>query len=460
MFDIIERHGNSQLINLTDVDTAFTFEVSEENPRDFENTRNSSDSLNWDKQYHLGKYRVHPYGDYNDLPNVIKEVVQNNYLAPGTLTKKAQLLWGKGPKLYEEKFENGKLVRRWKDDKEIQRWLDSFDAEKYLAACIVDYNHLQGTFTKFRRNRGGRVGVNKISRLEHLSPEKSRLASPINNVKPEATHLITTDWNFNHLDSIMSFKSYPLFDPKQPFKNTSSAYYSNIYSFCTDYYTVPDIYGSLEWLRRSTATPLIFKHLSRNSLNIKYHIESPSEFWAQKRDLLIKKYQNEEKTWKEKYFREYKTNFLRQVSKVLSGLENTGKFWHTEKVIRVEGGNIIEQGWTIKPIEQNIKDFVESHIKISDRADRALSAGIGLHGALGNINESARSNSGSEQLYALKNYLQTGIDMPEMIVTKPINFAIKANWPNKNLKLGFYHDTDMAKAEEETTPSQRQKNIS
>ena len=135
-----------------------------------------------------------------------------------------------------------------------------------------------------------------------------------------------------------------------------------------------------------------------------------------------------------------------------------GKFWHSTKTIKIEGNNLKETGWEIKPIDMNIKEFIDAQIEVSNRSDRAVSSGVGLHGALGNVNESARSNSGSEQIYALKNYLNTGIDMPEMIVTKPMNMAIKANFPNKDLKIGFYHDADQAKAEQEVTESQRQIN--
>lgn len=66
-------------------------------------------------------------------------------------------------------------------------------------------------------------------------------------------------------------------------------------------------------------------------------------------------------------------------------------------------------------------------------------------------------SSGSEQLYALKLYLITEIDIPEMIVTKAINAAIEANWPDKNIKLGFYHE--IVKTEDSVTSKERIKNV-
>ena len=79
-----------------------------------------------------------------------------------------------------------------------------------------------------------------------------------------------------------------------------------------------------------------------------------------------------------------------------------------------------------------------------------------MHPALGGAGESGKSDSGSEQLYALKNYLITGIDIPEMIVCKALNYAIKANWPEKEVKIGFYHIAPQR--EEDTTSTDRVKN--
>src|SRR5699024_5897119 len=105
----------------------------------------------------------------------------------------------------------------------------------------------------------------------------------------------------------------------------------------------------------------------------------------------------------------------------------------------VNGNNIMEQGWESKESPVNLKDLVMSNIEINREAARAVAAGVGMHPALGGAGEAGKADSGSEQLYALKNYLVTGIDIPEMIVCKALNYAIKANFPNSNLKIGFYH---------------------
>lgn len=441
----IEFHGNNAIVEAEK--TCFTFEQTKV-------PQSLGTPFMGTSTYFVGDYIVHPYGQNNELPQEIRDTVKNNYLAPGLLTKKTQLLWGTGPKLYYQKASEGKVRKEWVEDNEVQDWLDSFDAEEYLLKEAVDYNHVEGNFSKIFLARSSRVGKPKISRLEHISPEYARLATKRNGNPKKADTVVEMDYTFSDFNKLLEYRDYPIFDYLNPFKHKVSAFYSNLYSFCSDYYSIPDIYGSLEWIRRSTAVPLIFKALSKNSLNVKYHITSPEEFWNEKRRQLQQQCTDSGKVYKEKYLEEYRRNLLHQISEILSGDEAVGRFWHTTKMFSVEGVNLLEHGWEIKAIDQNIKDFIESQIKLSERADNAVASGLNIHGALGNISKNGTANSGSEQLYALKNYLLTGIDIPEMIITKAINYAIKANWPNKRgLKIGFYHD--VPEKESDVSPADR-----
>jgi hypothetical protein len=450
----IEYVGRDAIIDTPQV--AFTYQVSE-TPRDFYKFKGESNNLDWDNKFDfIGDYIMYNYGSNNDLPDVIRDVVQNNYIAPGIIKKKTQLLWGSGPLLYKDAFVKNKPIREWQANQQITDWLESWDYETYLLKCATDHNYMEGVFTKYVLSKGSRVGNKFISKLEHCQIDRSRLATLKSLNTTDATHVIQNDWSFKKAHSLSEFKVYPLFNFSTPFEHKTSIFYSNMYSFCTDYYTVPDIYGSLEWLNRSTSVPLIFKALSKNSINLKYHIVSPQAFWDRKRDDMKSNCTQRGITFKEQMLTDYQNSFLKKIADVLSGDENTGKYLHTTKTFTVDGTNLIEHGWEVKVIDQNIKDFVDAQIKISQRADHALSSGIGLHSALGNVSETGKSDSGSEQLYALKNFLLTGVDIPEMIVMKAINYAIKANFPNTGLKLGFYHE--VPEKEEDVSEQDRIKN--
>ncbi|MFB9055076.1 hypothetical protein ACFFVB_18490 [Formosa undariae] len=449
----IEFIGKNAIVN--DSNVAFTFEVTE-TPRDFEGYRSNTDTLNWNNQQNIvGEWCIHPYGDTNNLPTIIKETVLQNHLAPGSLNKQANMLWGKGPKLYKEEFKEGELIYNWQEDAEIQEWLDSWEYEDYILKCVVDYNYLKGVFSKVYLKRGNRSGrTEAIAKLEHMQPDKARLATHIaslENHKP--THVVITDWAFKNVDSILSAKAYHKFDYKKPFAHKNSIFYSNMYSFCTEYYTIPELYGSLEWIKRSTAVPVIFKALTDNSINIKYHIQSPEYFWDQAERKINESCTKKGIEYKDSMLVEYQKKYLKKITAVLSGQDNVGKFLHTTLRLEVDGTNLLQHGWTIKEIDQNIKDYVTAQIKISERADHVLTGSTGVHSALANVGQQGKSDSGSEQYQALNNYLATSVDIPEMIILKAINYAIKANFPTKKLKLGFYHLG--TKKMEDTSPQDR-----
>lgn len=448
---------NIEFINgnaiVEDENVSFTFEVTED-PRQFDSQRSKVDSLNWDNKHHIvGKWRIHPWGDTNNLPTIIKNAVQNNHLVPGSLNKQTNMLWGKGPKLYKEEFKDGELVYSWQEDNDIQAWLDTWPYEDYLLKSCVDYNHLKSAVSKVYLSVGGRIGRNKIAKLEHIQPDKARKATHITSNSKQATHIVTTDYEYKQVQPIFQSKAYYIFNPLKPFEHKNAIFWSNMYSFCTEYYTLPELYGSIEWIKRSTAVPIIFKALSERSIAPKYHLQSPQYFWDDAQRKIEEACTEAGEEYKDSMLKEYQKRYLKKLTSVLSGEENVGKLLHTTTKLEVEGANILEHGWTIKPIDQNVKDFVAAQIKISERADHVITGTTGLHSSIANVGQQGKSDSGSEQYQALNNYLATSIDIPEMIVLKAINYAIKFNFPEKNLKMGFYHLG--TKKMEDTTPGER-----
>jgi hypothetical protein len=433
---------------------AYSYEVAE-TPRELKENQHQ-DGLNWtDRSEYIGDFVIFPYGDMNDMPDLIKKAVYNNSLAPGILTKKGQLLWGTGPRLYKEDYVDNEIVRLWQNDPEITAWLESWDADSYILECVTSFSHMQGAFTKFYQQRGVRIGKSFIAKLEHLSMDTTRLGALRNAKSKKPTHAIVSDFTFAGPQSL-EYKAYNLFDFRDPHAYENAILYSNYKSFCSEYYSIPDLYGSLEWIRRSTAIPHILKSLSKNSINAKYHVISPAKYWEKKQAELQAACDKKGIPYEAIMLKNLEQETLKKISEVFSGEENTGKFWHTVNELYVDGNELISAGWEIKAIDAKVKDFIDAQIQIADRADRAVASGVGIHGALGNLSDKGESGSGSEQLYALKNYLATGISIPEMVVLKAINYAIKANFPGKDLKLGFYHM--QPQKEQDVNPKDRLKN--
>jgi hypothetical protein len=79
-------------------------------------------------------YLVHPFGANNDLPDIIKQTVNQLYRS-WYIEEEDQLIWGMGPVLYKEKIsttEGNKRVRENIRDPEIDAWLESYQNIPHL----------------------------------------------------------------------------------------------------------------------------------------------------------------------------------------------------------------------------------------------------------------------------------------------------------------------------------------
>ncbi|WP_353166979.1 hypothetical protein [Empedobacter brevis] len=417
----------------------------------------TKDSLEWNNSLlQLEDYYIYQYGDGNNLPTVIRDIIQNNYIAPGLLSKKKNLLWGQGPRLYREVFDGNELIREWTTDKEINHWLDHIDANTEINKLATDYNHMEACVSKYELNKGSLFGNSFITSIDHIPINKARkglLTTRYLAGEKEPTHCVVSESFANQYHNDSTAKVYNLYNRKNPFASKNSIVYSNEYTFGIDIYTVPDIFGSLEWLKTSTATPLILQAFTKNSINLKFHVQSPQKYWDDKEKKLKDYCDVKGIEYKDSMLQEYRRKLFQQITTVLSGADNSGKMWHTIKLYDDNGTDLKEFGWEIKAIDQNVKDFIEAQIAVSQRADYAVGSGIGIHSALGNISQTGKSDSGSEQLYAHQTHLNTNVTIPEMITLKAYNEAIRANFPGTDLRLGFYHVG--VKRQQDITPSER-----
>ena len=400
----------------------------------------------------IGQFQMVPFGSENNMPGELREILDENHITPEALNKQAQLLWGQGPALYEVKFENGKRSKYWIEDKEIQAWLDSWDWEEYLLKAVIEYRTINGHFSKYFRTRAGRIGQpSRIDHLEHVSSTDARLEWPDDNGRIH--HIITGQFSMPWKQEL---RQYPVFNPRDPFKNPVSMRYSNLYSFALDRnYSRPPWFGILNWIKLSSSLPKLLLNYNVNAAAIRYHIKSPAIYWAMKEEQLKKNCDLKGVDYKSSMLEDLKDEIFLKVAEGLVGVEKAGKMITTEEIWDDMGQEYV--GWKVETIDPKVKNYITAQLEIAKRSDFEITAGIGLHPALSNMSADGNLPSGSEQLYAFKLYLSTGVDIPERIVCMDINNAIAANFPGKKIKVGFYHD--VVTTEEMTTPSNRVKNL-
>jgi hypothetical protein len=450
------RNGNSGIIHIPDANS-YAFQIGASTSASWvdqlSSSATTSTTTGWesDPQIIQGK-KIVPYGTNNNLPLEIRNVMDENNLAPGILEREIGLLWGNGPQLYKDIWENGDYRKEFIHDPEIWTFLKDFDHIRYLLTVIAEYKYLKAHFTKFFLNKGARIGrTAKITKLECVPAVDARLGWVNTRRLEDVKNIYTGDFENNCSDGITTF---PIFDANNPFKNRVSMYYYNAYSFARNFYPTPAYYGTLNWIKRSSDIPQIIKYLTDNSLNIGYMVYSPQAYWDKKLDMLKEQYADKDDLFINSQLDTLKDTVFGKLSEVMSGKKNVGKFFESVTFHDDEGH---ECKWEVKPIDHKTKDFIEAQIEISKKADAATTSGIGLHPSLSNIMVDGKLSSGSEMLYALKLYLSSDIAIPENIIMQGINAAIQANFPSKNLKLGFYHKIVLR--EENVNPEKRTSNV-
>lgn len=409
--------------------------------RDSANDQAQAESFSdWEENpLDIGDYKVIPFGPNNDIPNQVQEAIFPNSLAPRIQERKVELLFEQGPYLYRHVSDGKQYFREPVEDKKIQDWLIENDHEEQLIKAARDYYYQSEVYTKIFRERGARLSGKNASpaTLETVDAFECRPAYRKTDTRKIPTHVIMGNWQSAQMKDMFV---YPLFDRRDPTKYPVAIHRSKLGAYGMRDHGLPSNHGVLPWIKRSTAVPKIFESYTENSLNIKWHIQSPVKFWQDKKKIIQAncKAASPPVEYKEQMLEDLKKEILDKLSEMLSGVENQGKFWHNEYVIELIGGNAHEHGWKITPIEQKTKEYVESQIKISNKADSSTVAGLGLHTVLANVGADGKSDSGSEQLYALKLHQITSVNIPEYYVCKAFNDMIRFKF-NSDLRIGFYH---------------------
>ena len=394
---------------------------------------------------------VVPWGPQNGLPTMLRDILDTNNLAPGVLDRQRGLIIGQGLYLYKTEYIDGEIVRKWVPDKEVEDWLESWDADGFVKAALTEYLHLGGYFWSLSFERGSRIGLQpRIARLDCLPATHTRFEWPESRDPKDLKYIIFGDFEHQCLGGV---QRYPVFNPSNPSKYAVSAGFSRAYSYGRRFYSMPQYWGTLRWIIRGSEIPTIFKYVTDNGLNLAYHIHSPQAYWDRKREDLRNIHPEWNDAKVEAEIGNLTQTFLTNLTDVLSGKENAGKFFHTVDFLDETGKPAT---WAIDPIDQKIKDFVESQLKIAEASSSAITSGMGLHPALSNLIINGKLASGSELLYAYKLFLSSDTEIPESTVLAPLNRAIAFNFPSHNVKAGFYHRT--VHTEEATSTSDRMKN--
>ena len=445
------HHGSESLVEFADV--AYYFSVKGAAYGETNNIVSTATSIVRPEPMDIsGGYKIVPEGDDNKFPYQLRQLIDDNNLIGGIINRQRGLQYGQGLALYRIKFDQGRRVVEWFWDDKIGKDLEQWDYEEYLINVLLDLIVKREYNTKIIGNKGMRIGGTAVPMsLQHVQLADCRREWP--DAKGISRNIFVADWRNGEPDVI---ERYPAFDPAKGLTQPTSIYYYSSYQFGRNLsdHNVPIFHGARKWAQRSNVAPDILKAQSDNGMNIKWHIISPQSYWDGKRRILEEQCKQKQVQYKEQMLEDLKDKILQGLSKVLAGIDNTGKFFHSEAVMQELGiGRTEIMKWEIIPIDMKVKDFTEAQIKISQRADSAITSGAGLHPSLANIIVDGKLASGSEQLYAYKLFIATETPIVQMQALKVMNMWKRLRYPSLEGQFGFYHD--IVKREEDLTSADR-----
>lgn len=420
----------------------------------------------------VDNYKVYPAGFNNLEPNEQKEMIASNRLLPELIEKQIRMLYGTGPALAITRRKGKDVWKEYVEHTLIQEWLDSWlengladDYKTYFNKCIRSFYYDEGIFSKWRMSQGIRIGVNKVAGLEHVSNLRTRLATTgevINRTDfedNEFKYVIVGNWE----QPGKEYKVYNRFDYTNPFKHNTAISYSKNPSHGEEIYAFNVFFrGIRAWVIGSNRTPEYINSFLENAIAARLHIIIPNA-WVQSKikmledmcasnaeratenkTLLVIKFSENDimeigTEYHEGLIAEYVSKELRKLANYLSGAgKNQGKLYASYSFTNSEGQ---EERWRIEEIPNKSKEYIEAHTTYDKRADEVITSSKGIDSSISNISkDGVISKSGSDAHYNYLIYLN-GLTIPEDVVCRDINYAIKLNFPDaykSGIRLGFY----------------------
>lgn len=377
---------------------------------------------------------IRMWGAENNLPHYREQIVSDNNII-GTLIKtQRDILIGTGLFAYKEVFVDDKGELNFKEvpiPEESKEFFEKVDIYDYFINAAKEYIFHSNVFTEFTRNAGGGIDSMRLQECKYTRLGEQNKRGIIDKAYISgswATQEYQKDGVTEYDKEIFTIPMYNN-NPDQPQKHFMLHTGDRLLN--DGYYNSPTWWGSRPWIELANSIPLFHQANIKNGYTIRLHIQIPKGYFdepiAQQTEELIKKAKQNSA--------EKKAAFMRDVNKMLAGLDNTGRTLYTEYDL----ANAIGKEWSgikIEPINIDMKD--EALLKLFTASNEANISGQGIHPTLANIESQGSLSSGSEMRNAYNVYVAVKTFVPRNILLKPLNTIVKrANGWDKDIFFGF-----------------------
>ena len=396
------------------------------------------DGRSWDKDPQtVGGVSIVPWGPDDQMPRMVRDLLEKNNIGPGILARKVGLIYGQGVHMYRNQVQDNEVQQQWEEDTEVRQWLESWDSKRYVRDCLEEYVHMGGHFTRYQCAKSVRIGKPWIHSLECLPSADCRMVWPDTNRTPHLDDIRQV--LYGDMERWRQLQLLPVFDRWHPTDHEVAVGYHSLRSFGRNLYAISSFHGSIPWMQDANDIAEIVRALNDNVIAAAYIVHEPQEYWRQKQQAIEADHPEWTDQQVAKEIDRLRDKITRQIADVMAGTQNAGKFFTCVDFADDLGHT---QEWKIEPIELNLDKYIAAQKDIAKMADSATTSAMGLSPALANIIIDGKSDSGSQMLYALKIFYGADTRIAEQIVLEALNDALHINFPQKrDLWLGFYHKT-------------------
>ncbi len=368
------------------------------------------------------------WGKDNNYPQKIIDANMQEGASAGALLFKRKAHYGAGLMYYKKSIEGEKEVITpiLFDDLpvEMQDFHFNNDLENFAQGLASDFEWWNMCHVQYlvNRKRDKIVGVNWIRTKDQRPEKRDRNTGKVNK------YYLSGHWPMPQQNEVRPISS---FDKRHPFKFPNAIYRHSFLSIDKDYFITPEWQSNQRWLTVAAKIPKWINANIDNSVNIKYHVEIPEEYFISLYPET--NYESNEKCLEARKAAEEAVK--KKIDEVLAGAENASKIFYTKFALDEDGKPM--PGWKIHELKNDIKDaaWLNAYGTAAAAICTAHSVPPSLAGLI--LSNGLGTGSASDVREQFNYYLQLNTVIPRQTTLEWFDIVKRANKWDRSIHLGY-----------------------
>jgi len=364
------------------------------------------------------------WGYNNDYAQTLIDAVMADPVAT-LLEKRRAMHWGRGLMFHKKTYDakGNEQIEFVPDEKVPNEILDFMwynDWQNFQQGIIADFEWWSAFYVQYIKNGAGKIAEVKWQRMKDVrAAKRNPQTGKIDN------YFISGLWPNPVAEEYITI---PAFDR---LTGSYGLYKHQLLSIDKDYYPQPGWHGISRWLAIASKIPRWILANIDNSINIKYHVKIPLEYFMKRHPTEMYKTGEE----RNQAIATDEQDLYRKIDSYLAGESNVNKAFYSKVAIDDNGKPL--PGWEVIPLDNPINH--EAWLKAYGTAQMAMASGLGMSPSLSGavLPNGLGSGSGSDLREQFNFYMQVITAQPRQTTLEPFELIKRVNgWP-KDLYLGY-----------------------